>query len=141
MKYPCAGSMPRPRRAPDIIDTGDNMPTPEQIARQLVSTYHTTDPLQLIAVLHIAYLEVPLPKAVSGFTCEFDGHIGIVVNSLIDPEDRQTSRARELGRVLIRAQEPSPSYVCEDAHTLQGLVFAAELVALSRSTSEEGPSA
>lgn len=141
MKYPCAGSMPRPRRVPDIIDTGDNMLTPKQIARQLVSTYHTTDPQQLMSSLDIAYLEVPLPDTIAGFTCEFDGHTGIVVNSLIDPEDRQTARARELGRVLMRAQEPNPQPVSEDARTLQALWFAAELVALNRSTSKEGPSA
>jgi len=70
-------------------------------ARQLAVSHHTTDPLQLIGLLHIPYIEALLPPSIHGFTCAMNGRIGIVTNANLDESQRAYARAHELGHALL----------------------------------------
>lgn len=81
-----------------------------QLAVQLVSRFHTNDPLQLIHGLGIRYFEHDLPLRLRGYTININGQSAIVVNRCLSEGLLESTRAHELGHALLHDHDLYLSY-------------------------------
>ena len=111
-------------------------------AENLVSTYGTNNPEELCRLLGIVVVDQPLPKVTKGFCLTLAAGRAIVLNEKLQPRERQSCIAHELGHALLH-NGINYMFVSQNTQMVTGKyeteadLFAAALLLNGESISED----